>query len=71
MLLFDWASYLLTIHSGYNIPIFSDTDEKLFSVFKSLVGDFSPDEEQAKETYSEKGKHFFNNDEMHDVLHDD
>jgi hypothetical protein len=51
--------------------MFSDTDEKLFSVFKSPIDDFSSDEEQAKETYPEKGKHFFYNDEMHNVLHYD
>jgi hypothetical protein len=47
-LIFDWASHRLTIRVGYNTLIFSDTDEKLFSVFKSLVDDFSSDEEHAK-----------------------
>jgi hypothetical protein len=70
-LLFDWASHRLTICVGYNTPMFSDTDEKLFSVFKSLIDDFSSGEEQATETYPEKGKHLFYNDEMHDVLHCD
>jgi hypothetical protein len=49
--LFDWASHRVTIYVGYNTPKFLDTDEKLFSVFKSLVDDFSSDEEQANESH--------------------
>jgi hypothetical protein len=69
VLLYDWASHRLTVHVGYNTPIFSETSEDLFEVFKSIVAEFSSDEEENVESYLEKGKHFFYREEMHDVFH--
>jgi hypothetical protein len=44
---------------GYTTPMFSDVDDQLFAVFKSIVEDFSSDKEEGKDSYPEKGKHFF------------
>jgi hypothetical protein len=55
----------MTVRVGYNTPIFSETSEDLFEVFKSIVDEFSSDEEENLESYLEKGKHFLYRDEMH------
>jgi hypothetical protein len=59
VLLYDWASHRLTILVGYKTPIFSETSEDLFEVFKSIVDELSSDKEDNLESYPEKGKHFF------------
>jgi hypothetical protein len=56
-LLYDWASHPLTLHVGYKTPMLSDTDDNLFAVFKTIVDEFSPEEEKRNETYPETGKH--------------
>jgi hypothetical protein len=71
MLMYDWVLYRLTVRVGNNTPIFSETSEDLFEVFKSIVDEFSSDEEENLEPYTEKGKHFFYREEMHDVLYCD
>jgi hypothetical protein len=48
--------------------MFSDVDDQLFAVFKSIVEDFSSDEEEGKYFYPEKGKRFFFAEEMHEVI---
>jgi hypothetical protein len=68
-LMYNWASHCLTVHVGYNTPIFCENSEDLFEVFKSIVDEFSSDKEENLESYPEKGKHFFYREEMHDVLH--
>jgi hypothetical protein len=45
VLMYDCASRCLAVRVGYNIPIFSETSEDLFEVFKSIVDEFSSDEE--------------------------
>jgi hypothetical protein len=36
----------------------SETDNNLFAVFKTIVDEFSTEEEKLNETYPETGKHF-------------
>jgi hypothetical protein len=51
--------------------MFSDVDDQLAAVFKAIVEDFSSDEEEGKDSYPEKGKHFFFGEEIHEVLFND
>jgi hypothetical protein len=68
ILLYDLA-HMLTVHVGYNTPMF-DTKYNLFAVFKSIVDEFSSDEDEF-DSFPEKGKHFFYKGEMQDVLYYD
>jgi hypothetical protein len=44
---------------GYTTPVFSDVDDQLLAVFKEIVEEFSSEEEEGKDSYLKKGKHFF------------
>jgi hypothetical protein len=56
-LLYDWASCRLTLRLGYKTQMLSETDDNLFAVFKVIMGEFYPEEEELNETYPEKVKH--------------
>jgi hypothetical protein len=50
-LLYDGASHRLAVRVGYKTPMLSEKDDNLFAVFKAIVGEFSPKEEELNETY--------------------
>jgi hypothetical protein len=52
----------------YATPMFSDVDNQLCVVFKTIVKDFSSDEEEGKDSYPQKDQCFFFVEEMHEVL---
>jgi hypothetical protein len=60
----DWASHRLTLRVSSTTPMLSETDDNLFAVFKTIVDEFSPEEETLNETYPETGKHFFYRNEI-------
>jgi hypothetical protein len=59
VLMYEWASRRPTVRVGYHTPIFSETSEDLFEVYKSIVAEFSFDMEENPESYPEKANHFF------------
>jgi hypothetical protein len=69
-LLYDWASHRPNLCVGYKTPMLSQTDDNIFAVFKTIVDEFSPEEDKLNETYPEANSSFTKN-EMHDVLHCD
>jgi hypothetical protein len=70
-LLYDWASHRLTFRVGYKTPIFSETYDNLFAVFKKNIDELCTEGDGVNGNYPETGKHIFFKNEMQDVLHYD
>jgi hypothetical protein len=59
-LLYQSASHRLTLRVSHKTHMLSKTDNNLFAVFKTIVDEFSPEEDNAlNKTYPETGKRFF------------
>jgi hypothetical protein len=58
-LLYDWASHRLTVCVSYKTPILLSVNDNLFDLFKQILDEFYSDEEERRDSYPEKGRHFF------------